>query len=125
VIDGGCAGGLREDHDFPPSLIFLHAPMGFDDLVQAKDPSHLNVQTASSDLFHQIFQRHMHEIFRLARVARKTDSGRYDPHRIEVIEGPFVPHDTGHADDAALFCASQGINECRCTYELEDLVRST
>src|SRR5580700_9794809 len=80
AMEHPAAWRLCEDYDLSASLVFIHTTVGFDDVVQAKNPAHRDRQTASGYLLDQFLQRHMHEIFRLARIARKTDSSRYDLH---------------------------------------------
>jgi hypothetical protein len=95
------AAKLRKYDNLPARLVFFHAAVGFDDFIQVKDPAHLNLQTAGSDLIYRFLERYALKIFSLPRMACKTNSSRDELHWIEVVKEPFVSHNAGRANDSS------------------------
>src|SRR5712692_9585838 len=75
--------------------------------VEVEGFADLDAQCARSDLLDQILERRPHEIFRFASIGGQADRSRDSLHWGEIVEGPFVADNTGHANDAALLGATQ------------------
>src|ERR1700716_3562645 len=102
VLSRSSSGALLgQDDDLSARLILLHAAMGLSDLVEVKGFADLDVQCARSDLLNQILERRPHEIFRFASIGGQADCSRDSHHWGEIVEGPFVADNAGHAHDAA------------------------
>src|SRR5580692_2863935 len=96
--------------------------MGFDNLVQMESLAYLNAKRACLNLLGKVIERRPHKVFRLAGVdCQANPCGDY-VHWRELIEGPLVSDDAGHADDAAPFWATERVFECRRANHLEYLV---
>ena len=91
-------------------------------LVEVKDFADLDAQFSCSDLLGQFVERRAHEILRFAVIAGQVDCARNRLHWSEIIEGPFVADDAGHADDATLPGAEERIFQSRGAYQFQDLV---
>src|SRR6266404_4447174 len=107
VLSRSPSGALLGEHDdLSARLVLLHAAMGLSDLVKLEGFAHLDVQCTCCDLLDQVLERGPHEIFRFASVGGQADRRRDSLHWGEVVEGPFVTDNAGHANDAALFGAT-------------------
>src|SRR5260370_816362 len=93
--------------------------MRLGDLVKMEDLADLDVECASSDLFGQVLKGHPYEVFRFACIRCQTDRSGYHLHRSEILEGPLVADDSGHAHDTALFGAAKRVLQRRRTNQFE------
>ena len=80
--------------------------MGLSDLVEVEGFADLDVQCARCDLLDQLLERRPHEIFRFAGIGGQADRRRDSLHWGEIVEGPFVADNAGHANYAALLGAT-------------------
>src|SRR5260221_13641496 len=97
---------LAQHDDLSARLVLLHAAMGVSDLVEVEGFADMDVQCARCDLLDQILERRPHEIFRFAGIGGQADRSRDSLHWREIVEGPFVADNAGHANDAALLGAT-------------------
>src|ERR1700693_1766245 len=97
---------LGQHDDLSARLVLLHAAMGLSYLVEVEGFADLDVQCASCDLLDQILERCPHEIFRFASIGGQADRSRDSFHWGEIVKGPFVADNAGHANDAALLGAT-------------------
>src|SRR5258708_8825335 len=102
VLGRSPSGALLGQHDdLSARLVLLHAAMGLSDLVEVEGFADLDAQCARSDLLDQILERRAHEIFRFASIGGQADRSRDSLHWGDIVEGPFVADNAGHATDAA------------------------
>src|SRR5216684_2709639 len=107
VMSHSPSGVLLGQHDdLSARLVLLHAAMGLSYLVEMEGLADLHVQCARCDLLDQILERSPHEIFRFANIGGQADRSRDSFHWGEIVEGPFVADNAGHANDAALLGAT-------------------
>src|SRR5216684_6165744 len=115
VLSRSLSGALLGQHDdLSARLVLLHAAMRLSDLVEVEGLADLDVQCACCDLLDQILERRPHEIFRFACIGGQADRSGDSLHWGEIVEGPFVTDNAGHANDAALLGAAQRVLERRC-----------
>src|SRR5712671_3704498 len=125
VLGRSPSGALLGQHDdLSARLVLLHAAMGLSDLVEVEGFADLDAQCARSDLLDQILERRPHEIFRFASIGGQADRSRDSLHWGEIVEGPFVADNAGHAYDAALLGATQRVFERSCAHQFKHFVDS-
>src|SRR5467141_1850812 len=123
VLSRSPSGALLAQHDdLSTRFVLFHAAMRLNDLVKVEGFADLDVQRTRGDLLDQFFERRPHEIIRFARIARKADRSGDRLHWGEIVERPFVADNAGHANDAALFGATQRVFQRRGAHEFEHLV---
>src|SRR5713226_8855996 len=123
VLGRSPSGALLGQHDdLSARLVLLHAAMSLSDLVEMEGFADLDAQCASSDFLDQMLERRAHEIFRFASIGGQADRSRDSLHWGEIVEGPFVADNTGHANDAALLGATQRVFERCGAHQFEHLV---
>src|SRR5580704_16622014 len=99
----------RQDNDLAAGLVFLHAAMRLDDLIQLEYLANLNRQLSRGDVLYKILERRQHEIFGTTIIGRQTHGRRNNIHGAEALERPAISHHAGHTHDAVLSRASQRV----------------
>src|SRR5260370_26017479 len=119
-----CGALLAQHDDLSARLVLLHAAMGLSDLVEVEGFPDLDVQCARCDLLDQILERCPHEIFRFASIGGQAARSRDSLHWGEIVEGPFVPDNAGHANDAALLAATHRVFERSSAHQFKHFAAS-